>query len=151
MNDRTTTNSTLDRDNATFPFDRPLYADFTHGACAERRAALTTADMLIGSVLSALGLFNDNDGKGADAHAADPRRTWIASRMMPFAGRLHVERLDCAGRSEPSVRALVNDAVQPMPFCGSDDHGLCSLSAFVASQSYARDRAPADWARCLAV
>jgi len=73
------------------------------------------------------------------------------SRLTPqFAGRLHTERLDCAGRSEPSVRMLVNDAVQPLPFCGGDEHGLCSLSAFIASQSYSRDRAPAEWARCLA-
>ena len=43
--------------------------------------------MLMGSVLSALGLFNDNDGKGADPRQADPQRTWIASQMMPARTR----------------------------------------------------------------
>ena len=43
--------------------------------------------MLMGSVLSALGLFNDNDGKGADPRRADPQRTWIASQMMPARTR----------------------------------------------------------------
>ena len=40
--DETTTNRTLNRDNATFPFDRPLYADFTHGSSRQAEADVTS-------------------------------------------------------------------------------------------------------------
>lgn len=35
------------------------------------------------------------------------------------------------------VRILVNDAVQPLEFCGGDKHGRCTLSNFIKSQQFA--------------
>ena len=54
-----------------------------------------------------------------------------ASRDIPFASRLYVERLDCGDARGPYVRVLLNQAVLPLPFCGSDVWGRCSLKRFL--------------------
>ena len=47
------------------------------------------------------------------------------------------------------VRILVNDAVQPLKFCGADDgNGMCELEAFVKSQAYARNNGDGDFEKC---
>jgi hypothetical protein len=62
-----------------------------------------------------------------------------------------VERLECGGdRPLPNrafVRILVNDAIQPLEFCGGVV-GLCELHAFVASQKYARNDGDGDFEKC---
>ncbi|PCH40718.1 phytase [Wolfiporia cocos MD-104 SS10] len=134
VNDSTSTNSTLDAPGAaTFPLGLTFYADFTH-------------DNLMIAVYSAMGLFpqatplNDTE--------ANPDRTWLASELVPFAARMVVERMDCSGSDEPYVRLMVNQAVQPLAFCDADENGLCSLSAFVESQAYARNGGDGQWAEC---
>lgn len=46
------------------------------------------------------------------------------------------------------VRIFVNDALQPLKFCGAAKDGLCELGAFVASQAYARKDGNGDFERC---
>ncbi|KJA17736.1 hypothetical protein HYPSUDRAFT_146103 [Hypholoma sublateritium FD-334 SS-4] len=128
----TQVNATLDTDPTTFPLSRALYADFTH-------------DNQMAAIYAALGLFAQR--APLDPAAPDARRTWVASRLTPFSGRMVVERLACAGGA-PHVRVLVNDALQPLEFCGSDRDGLCTLAAFVASQAYARGNGLGDFAKC---
>lgn len=43
-----------------------------------------------------------------------------------------------------SLRVLVNDATMPLEFCGADDDGVCTLDAFVESQSDARNDGQGD-------
>ncbi|KAI0774716.1 phytase [Trametes elegans] len=133
VSDRTQTNSTLDSDPATFPLDRTVYADFSH-------------DNQMVAIFSAIGLFNQS--APLDPTKPDPDRTWRIERIVPFSGRMVVERLECAGAAH--VRVLVNDAVQPLEFCGADEHGLCTLDAFVESQAYARNNGDGDFAKCFA-
>ncbi|KAJ6490625.1 phytase [Mycena vitilis] len=134
VHDRTQTNRTLDADPATFPLDRSVYADFSH-------------DNTVVAIFGALGLFPQP--RALSTVEPDARRTWRTHEMVPFAARMVVERLTCAGhRSGEYVRILVNDALQPLEFCAADADGLCTLSAFVDNQSYARNNGEGDWEKC---
>ncbi|KAH9066440.1 phytase [Lactarius vividus] len=140
VRDNTQTNRTLDASPETFPLDRTLYADFSH-------------DNTMVSIYSALGLFRQYLLPGQKLNPGDPSslRTWILSNMVPFGGRMVVERLECA-REVPlsavtSIRILVNDAVQPLEFCDGVG-GLCELYSFVESQWYARHDGNGDFERC---
>jgi hypothetical protein len=153
-------NHTLDSDPRTFPLDRAIYADFTH-------------DKLVAAVVSALGLFKDPEdtfsaeeeengaGEGAGRRRPSRRpRSWIFSRISPFAGRVVTERLTCGGGAEGKrqyVRIFVNDAIQLLDFCnkkavGNNDdtlaRTLCEVDAFVESQAYARENGRGDYERC---
>lgn len=137
VRDQTQTNTTLDADPATFPLNRSIYADFSH-------------DNTMVAIFGALGLFPQDTP--LSTAAPDARRTWHTREMVPFSGRMIVERLRCDGRQD-YVRILVNDAVQPLEFCASPhandlDAGLCTLSAFVKSQAYARSNGNGDWEEC---
>ncbi|KAF8837295.1 acid phosphatase [Paxillus ammoniavirescens] len=137
VQDETQTNHTLDASPLTFPLDKTFYADFTH-------------DNQMISIYSALGLFvqpHDLDTKHLDTE-----RTWFDSKMVPFSARMITEKLECSvnGRRGEYVRILVNDALQPLEFCGATGNGLCTLANFVESQSYARNNGEGDWARCFA-
>jgi Histidine phosphatase superfamily (branch 2) len=140
VRDHTQTNRTLDASPETFPLDRNLYADFSH-------------DNEMVAIYSALGLFRQylSPDQKLDPAKPSPLRTWILSSMVPFSARMVVERLQCTG-SLPAplgtfVRILVNDAVQPLEFCGGVA-GLCELHAFVASQWYARHDGDGDFEKC---
>lgn len=151
VQDHTQTNHTLTSSPITFPLDRSIYADFSH-------------DNLMIAVYSAMGLFKQ--AGHLDPSKPDPKRTWISSKLVPFSGRLVVERMQCSGqprrhriasraeidsqvvRKETFIRVLVNDAVQPLNFCGGDQQGLCTLGAFVDSQSYARHDGEGDFEKC---
>ncbi|RPD81346.1 phytase [Lentinus tigrinus ALCF2SS1-7] len=130
VQDQTQTNSTLDSDPATFPLNRTFYADFSH-------------DNQMAAIFAAMGLFRQSTP--LNATNPDPSRTWRNEKMLPFSGRMVVERLSCDGQTH--VRVLVNDALMPLEFCGSGD-GLCTLDAFVGSQSYARNNGNGDWEQC---
>ncbi|KAJ7149354.1 phytase [Mycena filopes] len=132
VRDRTQTNTTLDADPATFPLDRSIYADFSH-------------DNTMVAIFGALGLFPQDTP--LSTAAPDARRTWHTREMVPFSGRMAVERLRCGDWKE-YVRILVNDAVQPLDFCSTLGTGLCTLSAFVESQAYARTNGGGDWEEC---
>ncbi len=140
VRDNTQTNRTLDASPETFPLDRTLYADFSH-------------DNTMVSIYSALGLFRQLllPGQKLDPHHPSMLRTWILSNMVPFGGRMVVEKLECTRAAAlPAVtfvRILVNDAVQPLEFCGGIG-GLCELHGFVESQWYARHDGSGDFERC---
>ena len=57
-------------------------------------------------------------------------------------------REDEEGEKEEYVRIFVNDARQPLDFCGADDNGMCELQEFVRSQEYARNDGFGDFAAC---
>jgi len=133
VKDNTQTNHTLDSDPKTFPLGRTVYADFSH-------------DNQMIAIYAAMGLFRQ--AKPLDPKKPSDKRTWRASSMVPFSGRMVVERLKC-GRT-PSVRILVNQEVQPLEFCGGDKHGVCTLNAFVTSQAYARNNGNGDFEKCFA-
>ncbi|KIJ69719.1 hypothetical protein HYDPIDRAFT_35196 [Hydnomerulius pinastri MD-312] len=135
VEDQTQTNTTLDSSPTTFPLDRTFYADFSH-------------DNQMVAIYSALGLFPQDQTPSSTQ--LDPTRTWRISRMTPFSGRMIAEKLRCSydGGHREYVRILVNDAVQPLGFCGAHEEGLCEISAFVESQAYARSNGNGDWDKC---
>ena len=51
-------------------------------------------------------------------------------------------------RKEDYVRIFVDDARQPLEFCGAGRDGLCKLDEFVRSQEYARKDGFGDFERC---
>ncbi|KAJ7217169.1 acid phosphatase [Mycena pura] len=133
VRDHTQTNTTLDADPATFPLNRTVYADFSH-------------DNTMVAIFGALGLFRQP--RPLSTAEPDARRTWHTHEMVPFSGRMVVEKLACGG--EEYVRILVNDALQPLEFCapGGRGVGLCTLSAFVDSQLYASSNGDGEWEKC---
>jgi len=134
VEDHTQTNSTLDSSPITFPLNRTVYADFSH-------------DNQMVAIYGALGLFPQ--ASPPSPTKADPQRTWVVSRLVPFSARMVMEKLTCfeAGTPRDFVRILINDAVQPLAFCGSGN-GLCRLEAFVESQIYARSDGGGEFDKC---
>ncbi|KAG1743645.1 histidine phosphatase superfamily [Suillus paluster] len=121
VQDNTQTNHTLDSSPVTFPLDRTFYADFSH-------------DNQMISIYSALGLFIQPHL--LDLTHPNPMRTWVDSKLVPFSARMTTEKLECtiSGEKGEYVRILVNDALQPLPFCGS--------------QQYAKTNGAGDWELC---
>lgn len=141
-----------------------MYVDFSH-------------DNLIIAVFAAIGLFNQTNGP-LDPTRIVEDRTWITSKMVPFSGHMTVERLSCssyspslaASRSRPMrwwnlmtgdqqanhddehkeeyVRIFVDDARQPLEFCGAGKDSMCKLKEFVKSQEYARNDGFGDFEGC---
>lgn len=112
-----------------------MYVDFSH-------------DNLMAAVYSAMGLFREPGPLSTEA--IEEGRNWVASRMVPFASRMVVENMDCSlrGWKELYVRVLINDAVQPLEFCGGQE-GLCTVDAFASSQAYSLDgQGWTDWEKC---
>ncbi|KAL4081289.1 histidine phosphatase superfamily, partial [Scleroderma yunnanense] len=141
VRDDTQTNSTLDSSPDTFPLNRTFYADFSH-------------DNQMVAIYSAMGLFQQGDEREPSSEVMNPGRRWRISKLTPFSGRMIVEKLECdddlrVGRvGKEYVRILVNDALQPLTFCGAGEDGLCLLKDFVESQSYARGDGNGDWDKC---
>lgn len=134
VEDNTNTNRTLDSDPATFPLDRKVYADFSH-------------DNDISGVLAALGLYNQTQPlSNTTVESTKKTHGYSAAWTVPFASRLYVEKLQCSGAKEESVRIIVNDRVHPLEFCDADKHGRCTLSKFVESQSFATSGG--SWEQC---
>lgn len=143
VQDNTQTNRTLNASPITFPLNRTLYADFSH-------------DNEMIAIYAALGLFKQ--AAPLDPTRPDPGRTWITSHLTPFSGRMVTERLSClipgsrTSQTEANVyvRILVDDALQPLEFCGANEDGICQLDAFVESQAYARNDGEGDFEKCYA-
>jgi hypothetical protein len=137
VKDHTQTNSTLDASPVTFPLNRTIYADFSH-------------DNQMIAIYAALGLFRQP--LSLDPSNPDPERTWVASKLVPFSARMVVEGVLCAadGCNEEGryVRIFVNDALQPLKFCGASRDGLCRLDDFVEGQGYARSDGAGDFEKC---
>jgi hypothetical protein len=108
-----------------------MYADFSH-------------DNQMIAIYAALGLFPQTTPP--EPSAPNPQRNWLASRLVPFSAQMITEKLVC-GQKE-YVRIFVNDALQPLKFCGAKEDGLCELGAFVDSQAYARSDGSGDFEKC---
>ena len=142
VNDHTQVNHTLDDSahpsSTTFPLSRSLYADFSH-------------DNQMVAIYATMGLFDSP--QPLNPTSPDSKRVWVTSKLVPFAGRMVVEKMQCSADSNHEggefVRVLVDDVVMPLRNCeGVSENGLCSLSAFVQSQSYATGAGQEDWLRC---
>lgn len=133
VHDHTTTNSTLDNDEATFPLGRTLYADFSH-------------DNDITSVMAALGLYDV--GELPKGYMKTPQESlgYTASWTVPFAARMYVEKMVCDKNEEELVRIVVNDRVVPLAKCSADELGRCTLRAFVESLDFAKNGG--EWDKC---
>ncbi|KAJ9667244.1 hypothetical protein H2201_002765 [Coniosporium apollinis] len=138
VKDATSVNHTLDDDMATFPIGKGhvLFADFGH-------------DNGMTTIFSAMGLYNDTKPLAFDhLDSAETNGGYSAAWTVPFAARMYVEKMQCAGEKEELVRAIVNDRVQPLKQCGRDQLGRCTLDAFVRSLEFARTGG--KWAECFA-
>lgn len=136
VQDHTTTNSTLDGDEKTFPLDRQLYADFSHDN-----------DMM--TIYAALGLYNATQPLSLTSKQRPTELGgFSAGWTISFGARMYVEKMRCAPdpEAEELVRILVNDRVVPLVGCGADDLGRCELSAFVDSLDFARN--DGHWEDC---
>jgi hypothetical protein len=139
VKDETTTNHTLDKDQKTFPIGKKytLFADFSHDN-----------DMI--NIFSAFGLYNTTE-RLSNSTFESPEMTngFSASWVVPFAARAYFEKLQCEGQKEEMVRIIVNDRVMPLKSCGGNSQGLCKLSKFVESLSFARNGGL--WDKCFEV
>lgn len=136
VKDTTSVNHTLDDDMTTFPIGEGhvLFADFSH-------------DNDMTGIFSAMGLYNTTKPLAPDG--LEPPETnggYSAGWTVPFAGRLYVEKMQCASENKELVRVIVNDRVQPLEQCGGDRLGRCTLDAFVRSLQFARDGG--KWKEC---
>lgn len=133
VDDSTNTNSTLDGNRGTFPLGRKVYADFSHDN-----------DMM--SIFAAMGLYGSmprlETGRVMGEEEMDG---FGAGRMVPFAGRMVVEGMDCEGVGA-MVRVVMNGRVLPLEMCGGDGEGKCTLSAFVDALGFARSGG--KWSQC---
>ena len=135
----TSVNHTLDDNTSTFPLgdEVKVYADFSH-------------DNDITSALAALGLYNVSSTNGmlSDVTREDPESIggYSAAWTVPFAARVYVERMACAGEREHLVRVLVNDRIVPLIGCDVDTLGRCRLSEFVDGLAFARSGG--EWKSC---
>jgi hypothetical protein len=111
-----TPTGSVKEDPTNFPLKKPLYADFSH-------------DDQMTSIFTALKLFPDAKANPLSLTTPDPNRSFVASKLVPFAGKMVVEKMSCNGKEY--VRLFVNDQVQKLEFCGSGDDGVCELGAFV--------------------
>jgi Histidine phosphatase superfamily (branch 2) len=137
--DHTSTNRTLDMDPATFPLDRKLYADFSH-------------DNDMTAIMHAIGLYNSSTPMLSNTTVTEAGSAggYSASWTVPFAGRLHVEKMVCdcertglrqsnqKAHARELVRVIVNDRVIRLPHCGADELGRCEVGPYVESLSFAR-------------
>ncbi|KAK1948724.1 histidine acid phosphatase [Colletotrichum sublineola] len=133
--DRTSTNTTLTGDPATFPLNKKIYADFTRGN-------------IIISMFSAMGLFDEAEPLSRTEITPIAKAGGFSmSRLIPFASRMYVEKLKCSGEvDEEFVRVLINNRVMPLSRCDVDQHGRCKLGKFVESLKFARDGG--HWDKC---
>ncbi|KAK1778575.1 histidine phosphatase superfamily [Copromyces sp. CBS 386.78] len=151
--DNTTTNSTLDGNETTFPLNRTVYADFSHdndmmGILTALRVFETLSPMSNTTIPKKYGKTGDDGLKGRDLFKVG----W----QVPFAGRVYFEKMVCdadgdgkideSEEQEEVVRILVNDRVVKLQGCEADEEGRCRLGKFVESMAFARKGG--DWGMC---
>lgn len=128
VNDRTSTNRTLDSNSTTFPVGGQyvLFADFSH-------------DNDMTGIFAAMGLYNTTTPlSNTTLTTTEDTNGYAAAWTVPFAGHAYFEKMLCEGQTEELVRVLVNDRVIPLQNCGADLLGRCTLSNWVKSLSFAR-------------
>jgi hypothetical protein len=140
VQDHTSTNSTLDGSDATFPLGRAMYADFSH-------------DNDMTAIFFALGLYGgmgtgNCTGNGAASLSGAEADGYSASMTVSFAARAYFEKMVCEEAGEEMVRVIVNDRVLPLVSFGADARGLVPLGKFVDAMSFARSGG--EWDQCFA-
>lgn len=100
------------------------------------------------AIVSAMGLF-PTSLHDMPLHRVNTERLWKFGHIAPFSGRIAFERLVCEDGIK-RVRVLANDALLNLEICGSDEHGMCTLDDFVASQRFARFDGQKKWEQCFA-
>ncbi|KIK96012.1 hypothetical protein PAXRUDRAFT_139439 [Paxillus rubicundulus Ve08.2h10] len=118
-----TTNSTLDSSNITFPLYQPIFVDATH-------------DVVIANILTALNFTSLAANGPLPTDHIPPNRSYIVSQIAPFAANLIAQVISCpAGKDPTHIRFILNDGILPMTGikgCTEDPNGLCSLSSFIS-------------------
>lgn len=137
-NSYTSINHTLDESQKTFSLgpdaQYPLYADFSH-------------DDDLGSIFAALGLYNAAANlSNTTLETTTETKGYSAGFTVPFAARAYFEKMVCAGEPEELVRVVINDRDVPLQNCDADGLGRCTLSKFVASQTFVTDGGL--WGQC---
>ncbi|SCZ96531.1 BZ3500_MvSof-1268-A1-R1_Chr8-2g10270 [Microbotryum saponariae] len=123
---------------------------------------VTSDDQLL-SFMTLLGFFDDAT---LSTTLPCPMRSFVTSKMIPFAGRIVVERMTCTGHgfwkeflykisdSSPAyVRVLVNDkSVNLSQLCDEDDRveggTMCTLTSFSEHVKARLQEATKDSAKC---
>jgi hypothetical protein len=105
------------------------------------------------AVFAAMSLFKD--ANPLDPLSPDPAREWVASRLVPFSARLVTERLECSAGAafdgadpDEYVRMFLNEDPVALDCAEGRENGICTLDAFVKSQTYARSGGAGDWEKC---
>ncbi|KAH7928511.1 phosphoglycerate mutase-like protein [Leucogyrophana mollusca] len=118
-----TTNSTLDSSNVTFPLYQPIFVDATH-------------DTVISNIVTALNFTSLAATGPLPTDHIPPNRSYIVSQIAPFASNLIAQVLSCPAAGEPThIRFILNDAVMPLTGikgCTEDQNGLCPLPSFIS-------------------
>ena len=70
----------------------------------------------------------------------------LAAALVPLLALAACSPAPEEGFEEEQVRILVNDRVLPLESCGANAFGMCSLSAFIESLSFARSGG--RWDQC---
>jgi hypothetical protein len=121
-----TTNSTLDSSNVTFPLNQSIYADATHEV-----VVLDTLTAFNLSALFASGPLPINSTRPAS-------QSFIASQVVPFATHFTIQVLSCANMNPTKqIRFILNDAVLPIDQsyqgCPINIDGLCSFDTVLTA------------------
>ncbi|ODN74231.1 hypothetical protein L202_07676 [Cryptococcus amylolentus CBS 6039] len=123
-----TTNSSL-HDDVHFPLDDPLFVDFTH-------------DTQFALLLPMMNLTTFAESGDLPTDRIPKQRSFVSSKIMPFATNLQIQVLSCSSSSPTSssssknIRLILNDAPVPLTGisgCPKDDDGLCPLDTFVSA------------------
>ncbi|PSK34217.1 Acid phosphatase [Elsinoe australis] len=137
VQDHTSSNTTLDGDEKTFPLGKEVYADFSH-------------DNDMTAIMFAMGLW-DGLGVLSTERIDEGGLGYSASTTVPFGARVWVEKMVCRAekgkkKDEELVRVLVNGRVVPLKGCGADALGRCEVGKYVDSLTFARSGG--KWGEC---
>ncbi|KAL4069727.1 histidine phosphatase superfamily [Scleroderma yunnanense] len=117
------TNSTLDSNNVTFPLYQPVFVDATH-------------DSVIANILTTLNFISFAANGPLPTDHIPANRSYVISQMTPFASNLVGQVLSCPAAEEPThIRFILSDGVVPLTGikgCTEDSEGRCPLVSFVS-------------------
>jgi len=160
------TNSTLISSPETFPLNRSIYVDFSHDNLIVAVFAAMGLFNQTNGPLDATSIDKDRTWitskmvpfsgyMTVEKLSCSPLLPSLAaSRSRPIRWWNWVIGGDEGANSydhehkEEYVRIFVDDARQPLGFCGAGDDGMCKLEDFVKSQEYARNDGFGDFERC---
>ncbi|PVG01496.1 phosphoglycerate mutase-like protein [Serendipita vermifera] len=132
-------NLTLDSNPTTFPLDQDIYVDATH-------------EVVIVNILTALNLTALAKDGPPSFKKMKRNRTWLTSRIAPFAANVQFQLLECSdpslASSSTQIRIILNDGVVSMTGvegCPEQKDGMCPLDTFIAAQKKLVEGSDWDW------